>query len=66
MADIIISINSNSPAEIAKIKADLQSIATNFSKENRAEIAKLSQLDNANERIQKLFSNPLFKMACRS
>lgn len=65
MADIIITINSNSPAEIAKIKADLQSIATNFSKENRAEIAKLSNLENANERIQKLFTNPLFKMACR-
>lgn len=65
MADIIITINSNSPAEIAKVKADLQSIASNFSKENRAEIARLSQLDNTNERIQKLFSNPLFKMACR-
>lgn len=65
MAEIIITINSNSPAEITKIKADLQSIATNFSKENRTEIAKLSQLENANEKIQKLFSNPLFKMACR-
>lgn len=65
MAEITITINTTSPVELTKAKADLQSIAENFSKENRAEIAKLSKLHNANERIQKLFSNPLFKMACR-
>lgn len=65
MADIIISIPSNSPAEIGNIKNSIQAIAKNFNKENLAEIAKLSALPNANEKIQSLFNNPLFKMAIR-
>jgi hypothetical protein len=65
MAEITIKLNSNSPIEIASIKNSIQTIADNFNKENQAEIAKLSKMENANEKLKDLFNNPLFKMAIR-
>ncbi len=65
MADIHITIKSNSHAETATLKNALQNIADNFDKENQLEIARLSKLENANEKLKSLFNNPLFKMAIR-
>ncbi|MBS1635233.1 MAG: hypothetical protein JST26_04865 [Bacteroidetes bacterium] len=65
MAEITITLNSNSPIVIASVKNSLQTIADNFTKENQAEIAKLSKLPNANDKLKDLFNNPLFKMAIR-
>lgn len=63
--EITIHLKNNSPAEVTSIKNALQTIADNFSKENQLEIAKLSKLENANDKLKNLFNNPLFKMAIR-
>lgn len=60
---VTIDTNANNTIEAVNVKMTLEKIAKNFDKENLAEIAKLSQIPNANEKIRKLFNNPLFKMA---
>lgn len=44
-------------------KISLEKIEKNFDAENLRKIAELSEKPNANERILKLFNNPLFKAA---
>ncbi len=63
--EVTIIIKAGSPAERAAIKNALQNIAENFNKENVMEIARLSKLEQPNEKITSLFNNPLFKMAIR-
>lgn len=62
---IEIIINAETAIEAATIKNALQNIADNFNKENQLEIARLSKLPNANDKLKSLFTNPLFKMAIR-
>lgn len=65
MTEITLTITSQSAAQTVIIKNALQAIADNFNKENQLEIAKLSKLPDANDKLKSLFNNPLFKMAVR-
>lgn len=65
MPEITITINSNSPMEAMVIKNSLQTLATNFNKDNLSKMADLSKMDNPNEKIKNLFDNPFFKMATK-
>lgn len=58
-----IEINTTNPLEMATIKVALEKIAKNFDKKNISKIDELSEIPQANSKIEKLFNNPLFKMA---
>lgn len=61
MADITLKINSNSPLEEIAIRNALQTIASNFNKNNLQYIAELSNKEGVNEKFEKLKNNPLVK-----
>lgn len=61
MADIILKINAASPLEEMAIRNALQTIATNFSKNNLQYIAELSNKPNVNEKFEKLKTSALVK-----
>ena len=60
---VTFEIPTTNPLEIASIKVALEKIAKNFDKKNICKIAELSEIPSANSKIEKLFGNPLFKMA---
>jgi len=63
--DVTISIPDAGPLETASAKVALEKIAKNFNKSNLAKIAELSEIPDANNKLQSLFNNPLFKMAIK-
>jgi len=60
---IHVEVNSNNPLEAISIKMAVEKIAKNFNSKNLEKIAELSAIAEANSKIEKLFNNPLFKMA---
>lgn len=60
---IQIEINSSNPLDAVSIKMAVEKISKNFNKKNLEKIAELSAIKDANNKIEKLFNNPLFKMA---
>lgn len=62
MTEITINIKSDSAVDTVVLKQALQSIASNFSKENILAIAKVSKANNVNENLPKLLGNPMVKM----
>lgn len=60
---IQIEINSSNPLDAVSIKMAVEKISKNFNKKNLEKIAELSAIKDANTKIEKLFNNPLFKMA---
>jgi len=60
---VTIEINGNNPLEAAGTKMAIEKIAKNFDSKNLKKIAELSEIKDANSKIEKLFNNPLFKMA---
>ena len=60
---IQVEISDRTAIEAITVKMMLEKIAKNFDKKNIAKIAELSEIPNANTKIEKLFNNPLFKMA---
>ncbi len=61
MAQITITLNTENPAEIMRLKTALQSIAEHFNKDNLLYIADLSKKKNVNEKFESLKSNPFIK-----
>ena len=61
MKEISITVNAASDMEAFAIKNALQSIATNFNKDNLVYISELSKKPDVNNKFAKLKSNPLVK-----
>lgn len=59
--DITISTNAETDMEAFSLKSAIQSIATNFNKENLIYLAELSRKPNVNEKFIKLKNNPFIK-----
>ena len=62
---VTIDVPNVSTLDSISVKIAVEKIARNFNKENLLEIAKLSDLPDANNKLKKLFNNPLFKMALK-
>lgn len=62
---ITIELPEVSALDSVSVKIAVEKIAKNFAKDNLIEIAKLSDLHDANNKLKKLFNNPLFKMALK-
>lgn len=62
---ITIELPEVSPLDSVSVKIAVEKIAKNFIKENLQTIAELSSLPDANNKLKKLFNNPLFKMALK-
>lgn len=60
-----IEVPNCSTLEASATKVMLEKIARNFDKKNLAKIAELSEIKDANNKLQGLFNNPLFKMAIK-
>jgi len=61
MKEITITVKAASDIEAFTMKNALQSIATNFNKENVVYVAELSKKKDVNEKFNALKTNPLVK-----
>ncbi len=61
MKEIIIKVNAASDIEAFTLKNALQSIATNFNKDNVLYIAELSKKKDVNKKFTSLKANPIVK-----
>lgn len=58
-----VEVKNATALESIAVKLMLEKLANNFDRKNLKKISELSEIPNANVKIDKLFNNPFFKAA---